>query len=349
MWEERADHARREITALASSGLGLSELHAEAIRVIGRDVSTELTCWATLDPETLVISAMASGDARIPSHFEPFLADAEYSPGEPHSFATMARRHQSLARMSELPRQQHELSGRYRNVWKPLGLTQELRVLFLSDGACWGAGGLVRAGADFTDREVDYLRGVAPAVAQATRLAVRTELSDRHVMSPPAIAVLGADGSIRSATEGARLWQARLDDIAPNRFLVMMRILALGAHAAASGAFRVRVRDATGQWALMQASRLRGGDGADEVAVSIDAASGEQLTSMLLIAYGLSPRERDVCRDVIAGLSTAEIATHLFVTTNTVQDHLKSVFAKVDVRSRGELVARLQPQPAVSE
>lgn len=49
MWEERAYPARREIAALAAAGLGVSELHAAAIRVIGDEVSTDLTCWAAID------------------------------------------------------------------------------------------------------------------------------------------------------------------------------------------------------------------------------------------------------------------------------------------------------------
>ena len=61
------------------------------------------------------------------------------------------------------------------------------------------------------------------------------------------------------------------------------------------------------------------------------------------MAHGLTSRERDICREVIAGHSTADIAGRLFISAHTVQDHLKSVFAKVGVRSRGELVARLRP------
>ena len=158
MWEERAYHARRDVAALAASGLGLSDLHSAAIKRIGRDVGTELTCWATIDPEALVISAMTSGETRIPPHYGPLLADAEYSPDEPHTFAGMARRKETATRLSDLPLTEQRRSSRFQNVWRPLGMDQELRVLFVSDGACWGAAGMVRGGKDFTDREVDLMR-----------------------------------------------------------------------------------------------------------------------------------------------------------------------------------------------
>ena len=58
-------------------------------------------------------------------------------------------------------------------------------------------------------------------------------------------------------------------------------------------------------------------------------------------AYGLTERERAVTRLVARGLATAEIGAELHLSPWTVQDHLKAIFAKVGVRSRGELVARL--------
>jgi DNA-binding CsgD family transcriptional regulator len=122
----------------------------------------------------------------------------------------------------------------------------------------------------------------------------------------------------------------------------MMRIMALGARSARSGTFRARLRDPDGRWAVLEASPLLGPD-EDEVAVAIEPATGDQLLGLLMTAYGLTARERDVCREVIRGRSTAEIADRLFISTNTVQDHLKSMFAKVGVRSRGELTARLRP------
>jgi hypothetical protein len=41
------------------------------------------------------------------------------------------------------------------------------------------------------------------------------------------------------------------------------------------------------------------------------------------------------------GDGTAEIADELFLSAHTVRDHVKAIFAKVGVSSRGELVARL--------
>jgi DNA-binding CsgD family transcriptional regulator len=340
VWEERAYRARRDIAALAASGLGVSELHAAAILLIDDTVGTDLTCWATIDPETLAISTMTG--ARMAQEYEQWLAESESSADEPNRWATLAVRKEPMARLSDLPDRDRNRSVRFTNVWRPLGIDQELRVLFLADGACWGAAGMVRTGRDFTDRETDFLTAVAPVIATATRLAVRTEASSQPAVGHPAIVVVGPRGDLRAVTPAAREWQDRLDEIAPGRFQLMMKMIAGGARTSASGGFRARLRDAHGRWAILRASPLLGGD-EDQVAVTIEPASGDQLLGLLLVAYGLTTRERDICREVIAGHSTSEIAGRLFISRNTVQDHLKSMFAKVGVRSRGELVARLRP------
>src|SRR3954468_761839 len=73
----------------------------------------------------------------------------------------------------------------------------------------------------------------------------------------------------------------------------------------------------------------------------MESTPGADLAALLLAAHGLTRREQEVCQEVLAGRSTAEIATALFISANTVQNHLKSLFDKVGVRTRRELVARL--------
>ncbi|HUZ54004.1 MAG TPA: helix-turn-helix transcriptional regulator [Streptosporangiaceae bacterium] len=58
-------------------------------------------------------------------------------------------------------------------------------------------------------------------------------------------------------------------------------------------------------------------------------------------AYGLTDREKTVCALVCQGLPTRQIADRLHLSADTVQDHLKSVFDRTGVHSRGELVATI--------
>lgn len=342
MWEERAHHARREILALAGDGNSLSELYRRAMEVVAQTVDAELMCWASLDPDTLAISTMISGTVRIPAEYEPLLADAEYSEAEPHTFAGLARTGRVAARLSELSAAERDASARARTVWRPLGLDQEVRTLFTVDGACWGGAGMVRSGRDFDEREVEFLAAVAPSIASAARLAVRSEASIPLPGTAPAIVVLGGAGQVRTATPAVQEWRQRFDDIAPERFELLLHLMWLGARTSPDHVFRTRVRDGRAHWAVLEASPLVGED-EDQVAVLLSPAAGDDLGTLLLAAYGLTPREREVCREVMLGRPTAEIGRRLYISTFTVQDHLKSVFTKVGVHSRGELVDRLRP------
>lgn len=55
----------------------------------------------------------------------------------------------------------------------------------------------------------------------------------------------------------------------------------------------------------------------------------------------LSPREREVAELVARGLTTGEISRDLFISQNTVKQHLKRMFQKLEVNNRAQLVAAL--------
>ena len=103
---------------------------------------------------------------------------------------------------------------------------------------------------------------------------------------------------------------------------------------------RARVRAASGRWLVVRASVL--GDEPDaQVAVMIEPARPHELAPLVADAYRLTEREREVTRLVARGLPTDAIAARLHLSPWTVQDHLKAIFEKVGVTTRGELVARV--------
>ena len=120
-----------------------------------------------------------------------------------------------------------------------------------------------------------------------------------------------------------------------------------GAFAPAAGegrrtAVRTRMRARDGSWLAVHASCLREpGGGLGPTAVVIERAKASEVAPLIVDAYELTPREVEVTRALARGLSTQEIAAELHLSRYTVQDHLKSVYEKTGVSSRGELVARM--------
>jgi DNA-binding CsgD family transcriptional regulator len=107
---------------------------------------------------------------------------------------------------------------------------------------------------------------------------------------------------------------------------------------------RTRLRTASGRWLVLHASRLRAQGTEGRIAVIFEEARPSEIAPLIVDAYGLTKREGEITRLVLRGLSTAEVSEELHITSNTVRDHFKSVFDKVGVRSRRELVGQVFAQ-----
>jgi DNA-binding CsgD family transcriptional regulator len=269
-------------------------------------------------------------------------AETEYAGQEPNRFAELSLRPRPIARISDAPHRDVTGSVRINDILKPLGLEHELRAAFRVDQACWGVGGIFRgSGPDFSDREVEFLGAVVATLAAASRVAVRTEHAESPSTAGPVIVIAGLHGELKAATAAAAGWLAEVEDTAPGRFTMTLYSVVAHAHASSSGTARARMRDAGNNWVVLQASRLITADDPEQMVVTVEPVTTHDLATLLLAAYGVTAREREVCLEVLSGNTTADIAHHLFISPHTVHDHLKSLFEKVGVASRGELVARL--------
>jgi DNA-binding CsgD family transcriptional regulator len=343
MWASRAQAARRQIAALAAEGIDAGDLHLAALEIVARVVPFEQACWATVDPQNLVMTGVTNYPPwPVPQEWGIRFAGSEYGASEPHTFTVLARRDPPVARISEAPHRDVVRSVRLNDLLRPQGLEHELRAVFRVDGACWGVGGLFRdPGSDFTDREADFLSSITTTLGAATRLAVRARRTDAADGNGPVIVLVGPRGEIRAATPAAATWLTTVQDAAQGRLNLTLYAVVSGARAAPSGTASAQMRDPSGQWVTVQAARLLAGDDPEQMVVTIEPAASLKVARLMLTAYATTRREQDVCFELLAGRSTSEIADRLFISTHTVQDHLKSLFDKVGARNRSELVAKI--------
>ena len=330
---ERLDRPGRDARAY------LRALAAE----LRRHIPADRLMLLRTDPTTL-LPLDGLTEAMPPDLCRPFW-DNELLDGDVNRFADLAR-DGTAATLVAATGGAPSRSRRFSVTYGGMGVGDELRVAFTArDRSCWGIGQLLRTGAVFDPAERDALAAAAPVVAAALR--VRSGLAEPAAAPDdgPALVIIDAAGRVRSGSAGAQAW---LEELAYGSATGMRPVpepvyaVAARARAAGDGPASAQVRTARRGWLHLYATRLEGPDAEPgAVAVMMSPAEAPGLMPLLALVYHLTPREQEVLRYLAQGLGTAEITRRLGISAYTVRDHIKSLFGKIGVRSRPELLARI--------
>ena len=193
-------------------------------------------------------------------------------------------------------------------------------------------------------------RRCAPLLAARLRAGLRQPPPDDPGHGEPGTIIVDRDLNLVTATSSAWHWISRLGLAKPSDAEPLPGFLyAILTRLARSGqpeqAAQARLQTADGSWAQVRATPLTGPHLGGGYAITLQAARAGDLASVLMPAWNLTPRERDIAALIIPGQSSEDIAAALFLSPHTVRDYTKAIFGKVGVHSRRDLTAALTGQP----
>ncbi|WP_412543021.1 LuxR C-terminal-related transcriptional regulator [Longispora sp. K20-0274] len=329
----------RSAWKIAHAGLELDPAFRAFDELLRPHVPYAIASWSTHDPATaLFTSCTMTGVPKDPEG-EARLFRCEFTADEPASYRTLIGRQEAAAILSEATGGRLERASRYREIFAPVGFTDELRAVLWSGGTAWGSATLLRFDGRFTAQDVEAVTAIAHQVADAVRLTLLRGAARRPgaLPEPPGVLEVDAAGGVTAMTAPAEHWLH-----AHGQRL----ITAVNAAAAAIRA-RPDWSGTTSRLALddgrilsVHAAALSVRD--DTVAVIVEHARPAEVSAILVDAYGLTARQRDVLGQILLGRSMTRLAHALGISEYTAQDHRKAIYQRMGVASRSELAALLQ-------
>ncbi|HET9519089.1 MAG TPA: helix-turn-helix transcriptional regulator [Actinoplanes sp.] len=315
-------------------------LRLAAIAEIGRVVPFDAHVWPLTDPETSVgVAPLASVPPALMAEL-PRLIRLKYQNRVNHWAGLTA-----AARLDE-----PAASVLWRELLRHHGVTDIASVSFRDRYGCWAFLDLWRTGGTFTTDELAFLDAVSDLLTGHLRRCVAACFDTGGVPTArdpgPVMLLLDAGLRVLGQTPQTRDYLHRLlpdstaDPVPAVAYNVGAQLLATETGVTVEPPL-ARMHLAGGRWLTMRAARL--GPPADttaQIAVTVEDSPLPDRTAVFARACGLAARETELLHHVATGADTRTIATRMFLSENTVQDHLKSIFDKTGTRSRRALLSR---------
>ena len=339
----------RQLTERCYAGLDTGSLQAELLDGLQRIVPFDAAFCATVDPATLLFTGAVLRD--IPWESTPRFLANEFLEEDVNKFRALAAARSPVDWLDRATQHRRADSARYREIMAPLGLGDELRVAFRAGGACWGFLCVHREDGPhgFRAQEAQLIARLSTHVGEGLRRSLLTAAAATDLdPDGPGVLVVAEDGSLVATTAAGERWLWELDDAEQSGPELSVAVQAVLARLVSNQIDNppvdqpsVRLRTRSGRWVVVHASKMAGLGEGHHVAVVIEPATPAELAPIILLAHGLTKREGEVAQLALQGKTNKRVARDLHISEHTVEDHLKSIFTKVGVSSRGELTARI--------
>lgn len=343
---------RDEIARLCRQGLDAQTLLDRVRAPLRAVVPFDGSFVSATDPSTTLFASAAVVE-RLPAWTCAPYFDNEFLAEDFNKFADLHRSGVTTSTLHRATFDRPARSARFTEINAAVGFGAELRSTASLAGACWGSINLLREAGrpDFDDREVAFVAEAGVDLAHGLRRAVLTARAAPMAEHRTGVVLLDGDGRVTSMTGTAA---ALLDELGhlpvphgsgaalpAEAYIVCARARARAA-GRPGGAASARVQARQGGWLTLRAECTLALDGSVEAtALVIEPSRSEELLPLFVAAYDLSPREVEVLALLARGTATGRIATELLISVHTVRDHVKSIFEKAGVTSRGELLSAL--------
>jgi DNA-binding NarL/FixJ family response regulator len=339
--------AASQIERLCASTLDERALRAEVLAALRPAVGFDAHVFLLADPATTVGH---SPHAEVPCL--PRLPEAirlKYLT-QVNRWTSLLRRQVPVDRLHRATGGELSRSPMWRELLRDFGISDVLSAVFADRHGCWGFLDLWRTGEPFGDDEAALLAEVAPTVCRALRerqaAAFTMPATGAAVRNGPAVILLDEQLQITGRTSAATDWLRTLLPTAPQQSPIPAAVYNVAAQLLAVRAGvddhepSARSTVAGSTWVTLRASRLEQRDSGEQdgIAVSIEEASAGLRLDLFARCFGLSTRERQLLELLGRGADTRDIAVEMSISDYTVQDHLKSVFTKTSLTSRGALI-----------
>ncbi|MDW5597055.1 helix-turn-helix transcriptional regulator [Conexibacter stalactiti] len=346
----RARIAREAVAAASVSGDDAETFLRKVVAAVRRAVPHDAGGWCATDPGTLLWTGGVMHG--LPPETGIGFVENELDDDDVLKFRVLAGARRPSGVLSVATGGELERSPRYRKLYAPHGLRDELRVAAIADGACYANACLLRrrGAPPFAAQEVALLEALSKEVAHGLRMAIarpggeKPEGGGGGAEAAPGVLTVDDELRVLSATSEATRW---LDVLAPaydahellphSVLSVVRRARAIVDGGGADGPPRARVRARCGTWLAVHASALT--ELPRTWAVVIEPARPAEVLPLVARAHELTAREHEVFGLLLRGVPDKLIAQRLAISSHTAREHVRCVLRKLRVHSRGELQA----------